>query len=164
MAEEKGMKVTGEEEGEGAKFNVEAQYLKDLSFENPMPLTFLGERSGESPKIEVGYDVDVHDRGGDRFEVLLRVRGVGKFGEDVGYVVEVVYGALVSLTNIPADHKPFLLFVEIPRLLFPYVRNVISDVSRDGGYQSLLLNGIDLVSLFKSKVDKVQGGGKVEEG
>lgn len=137
-----------------ARFNIDAQYLKDLSFENPNPLEMLPKQTKGAPQINVGYDVDVQEKDENRYEVLLKVRGTANFEDKLAYVVEVAYGALVSLTNIPEEHRPTLLYVEVPRMLFPYVRNVISDASRDGGYQSLLLNGIDLVSLFKDKVDR----------
>lgn len=150
------------EDGE-ARFNIDAQYLKDLSFENPNPLEMLPNQATGAPEIGVGYDVDVQEIENDRYEVTLKVRGTANFEDQLAYVVEVVYGAVVSLINIPEDHRPTLLYVEVPRMLFPYVRNIISDVSRDGGYQSLLLNGIDLVSLFKDKIAKFKEAKEASE-
>ena len=147
-----------------ARFNVESQYLKDLSFENPDPLEMLAQQTEKRPDVDIGYDVHVDEKSEDLYEVLLRVRGRSNFGkETTAYMIEISYGALVRLTNIPADHKATLLFVSVPTLLFPYVRNLISDLSRDGGYQSLLLNGLDFEQLYQTKIEQFKQQKEAQE-
>lgn len=126
-----------------------AQYVKDLSFENPhMPGGLsLGDRQ---PKIDV--NVDVQGRGLDQpgvFEVVLRMAVSAKDGETAVFMVELVYGGVFAMQNIPAEQIEPLLLIECPRLLFPFARRILADATRDGGYPPLLLEPIDFVELYR---------------
>jgi preprotein translocase subunit SecB len=81
----------------------------------------------------------------------------------VVFVAELSYGAVVSLINTTQEDIPIALMVETPRLMFPYVRNIISEVTRDGGYTPLLLSPIDFVEIYRRRVaeQQQQAGGPV---
>lgn len=128
-----------------------AQFVKDLSFENPG----VGQGpSQEKPAIQVGIDVQVRPVGPDQFEVGLRAMIEAKAGDAPIYVVELVYAGVFGLKNLPADQQNPFLLIEAPRMLFPFARRIIADVTRDGGYQPLMLDPIDFASLYRAQIER----------
>lgn len=129
-------------------FQIIAQYVKDLSFENPgSPAT---QNSGR-PAIEVGLDVQARPLGGDQYEVAIRVRVNAKTEQAPVFLVELLYGGLFVVKNMPVERlQPFLL-IEGPRLLFPFVRRIVADVTRDGGFLPLMLEPIDFAALYQQQ-------------
>ncbi|HLI20301.1 MAG TPA: protein-export chaperone SecB [Stellaceae bacterium] len=136
---------------------INAQYVKDLSFENPRaPQSLLQPPQGVAPDLQVGVDVKAQSFGSDVFEVLMTLRAETKVSGEVVFMIELVYGAVVSLINTPPQDVPIALMVETPRLLFPYVRNIISEVTRDGGYTPLLLNPINFAEIYQRRLAEQQ--------
>lgn len=139
-----------------------AQYVKDLSFENPrMPEGLsLGERQ---PRIDV--NVDVQGRGMEQpgvFEVVLRMMVSAKDEETPVFITELVYGGVFALQNIPVEQVEPLLLIECPRLLFPFARRILADATRDGGYPPLLLDPIDFVELYRQHQAQAQMQGEAQ--
>ena len=137
--------------GEGAnarpQLNVVAQYVKDLSFESPgAPQTLQGP--GENPQLKVGVNVNAGARGEDIYEVAVNIEAHAKSDVGVIYNAELIYGGLFRLRNIPKHLLQPVLFVDCPTLLFPFVRRMLADVVRDGGFPPLLLDPIDFASLY----------------
>ena len=126
-----------------------AQYVKDLSFENPnAPRSFQMEGQ---PRVEVNVNVAARRAGEDVYEVDLRVNATARFDEGVAYAVDLLYGGVFGLRNLPEEAmEPFLL-VEAPRLLFPFARRIVADCTRDGGFAPLLLDPIDFVALYMAQ-------------
>lgn len=136
---------------------INAQYVKDLSFENPRaPQSLLQPPQNTAPDLQVGVDVKAQSFGNDIFEVVMTLRAETKLAGEVVFMVELVYGAVVSLINTPPQDVPIALMVETPRLLFPYVRNIISEVTRDGGYTPLLLNPINFAEIYQRRLTEQQ--------
>ena len=131
-----------------------AQYVKDLSFENPnAPRSFQG---GLQPQIELNINVNARKAGDDVYEVELKVDATAKAEEMTSFIIELVYGGLFGLRNIPEEAlEPFLL-VEAPRLLFPFARRIVADATRDGGFPPLMLEPIDFMALYMQQ--RQQGG------
>lgn len=124
------------------------QYVKDISFENPnAPESLLSGK--ELPRIEVNVDVQARTAQDSRFEVSLRVTANAKQDEATIFVVEVIYAGLFVLQNVPQDQIKAMCLIECPRLLFPYARRIVSDLTRDGGFPPLLLDPIDFAELFR---------------
>lgn len=143
----------------GAELSVLAQYVKDLSFENPSaPQSLQGP--GENPELKVGVNVNAGPRGEDIYEVALQIEAHAKSEAGVIYNVELMYGGLFRLRNIPKHLLQPVLFVDCPTLLFPFVRRMLADVVRDGGFPPLLLDPIDFANLYT----KNQGLGLAEAG
>lgn len=150
-------------EGGNVPVVIHAQYVKDLSFENPAtPESLRGGQ--EMPKMDVNIGMDarkLEDKNEPfMYEVALNVRAEAKRGDDTVFVAELQYGITVSLNDVPEDqHHPYLL-IEIPRLAFPYARQILSDVTVQGGYPPLLLNPVDFQALymdrFKDDIAKAQ--------
>lgn len=128
-----------------------AQFVKDLSFENPG----VGQPASQAkPAIQVGIDVQVRPVGPEQFEVGLRAMIDAKAGETPIYVVELVYAGVFALKNLPAEQQNPFLLIEAPRMLFPFARRIIADVTRDGGYQPLMLDPIDFSALYRAQLER----------
>lgn len=146
-------KVTGATapQGNGAadhQLIVNAQYIKDLSFENPRaPHSLLQQK--EPPEVQLGVDVKAQALGQDVYEVLLSISAKANAGGDVVFVTELAYAAVVTIRNTSQELIPILLLVETPRLLFPFARTVIANATREGGFPPLLINPIDFADLLR---------------
>ena len=138
---------------------IAAQYVKDLSFENPgAPQTLLP--STQAPQIEVGVDVQARQLTEDRFEVDLKISANAKRGDQTLFLVELHYAGLFQLRNIPRDSLQAVCLIECPRILFPFARRVVADATRDGGFPPLMLDPIDFVELYRRQAQQagVPGG------
>jgi preprotein translocase subunit SecB len=112
----------------------------------------------EQPRIDVALDVQARalQQGGNVFEVTLQIRCEAKTTENVtAFIVELAYSGIFTVNVQPDVLEPVLL-VECPRLLFPFARNILSDVTRDGGFMPVALTPIDFVALWQSR--RGQGG------
>ena len=127
-----------------------AQYVKDLSFENPNAPQSLAAGT-EQPRIEVSVDVGARGLGQDRYEVELRITAKASRGEMRAFVAEVLYAGLFALRNIPEEAIRLVCLIECPRLIFPFARRILADATRDGGFPPLLLEPIDFAALFRQQ-------------
>jgi len=135
---------------------INAQYVRDLSFEAPnAPGIFAEMRT--SPEISVSVDVQasVFDEARKVYEVRLKLNAEGKVGDKTAFIAELDYGAAVTI-NAPAEHLNPLLMIEAPRHMFPFARNILSDLTRDGGFPPVVLQPIDFVVLFRQRVQAMQ--------
>jgi preprotein translocase subunit SecB len=154
----------GQDEQQLPPLMVNIQFVKDLSFEVPgAPEIYTTLRA--APQVQLNLDVQARalQEGGNVFEVTLLIRAeateqgaaggngpVGGTGRPV-FIVELAYSGVFTLNGLPPDTVEPVLLVECPRLLFPFARNVLSDVTREGGFQPVLLQPIDFVSLWQSR-------------
>jgi len=135
----------------GPSIRVIGQYIKDLSFENPAPLANSGNST--PPAIELGIDVKADPQADNPgvFEVNLRLSAQAKRDDNVVFIIELLYAGLFELKNAQqADVEPLLL-IECPRLIFPFARRVMAEVTREGGYPPLLIDPIDFVGLYRTQ-------------
>ena len=132
-----------------------AQYVKDLSFENPGVPASLRGRSG-NPNIAITINLQPGTVENDECEVELRLDAKATVGEDVVFAIELVYAGLFRLTNIPAEAVQPILRIECPRLLFPFARQILADASRNGGFPPLLIDPIDFVGLYRQRLMEAQ--------
>ena len=136
----------------GVTLQVVAQYIKDLSFENPAaPGSLFGNDT--PPQIEASVDVAARRLGEVDFEAELRITAKARRGEATAFIVELVYAGLFRIANAPAEALQPLLLIECPRLLFPFARRLISDTTRDGGFAPLLLDPIDFATLYRRQLE-----------
>ena len=133
-----------------ARLSILTQYVKDMSFENPRAP--FGVQQGVRPEIQIRVDVATADLGSDRHEVVIEINVEAKSDDGPVFLVELAYGGLFELVNIPADSLQLLLQVECPRLLFPFARRVVADATRDGGFPPLMIDPIDFLTLYRRKV------------
>lgn len=131
-----------------------AQYVRDLSFENVAAQK--GTTSEGRPEIKVGVNLDAVPKGENRYEVLLRLNAKATSGENTTFIVELDYVGMFTVTGVPETHmRPFLL-IECPRILFPFARRVLADVTRDGGYPPLMLDLIDFAAIYRQEIERRQ--------
>ena len=136
-----------------------AQYVKDLSFENPTAAA--GVRAGDAaPAIDMGIDVNARPMpDGDSYEVDLRIGAKAMRGEETMFITELVYSGVFQFVNVPAEDVEPLLLIECPRLLFPFSRRLLAEVTREGGYPPLLIDPIDFAALYRAQLRDRQAGG-----
>ncbi|THD85648.1 protein-export chaperone SecB [Aliigemmobacter aestuarii] len=136
------------------KMSVLAQFVRDMSFENLVAQK--GLTSGEvQPDIQVAVSLDARKRPQDhQYEVItkFKVTSKNKTNGDTLFLLEVDYGGIFHVEGVPEDQlHPFLL-IECPRLLFPFVRRIISDVTRDGGFPPLNVDTVDFLALYRQEL------------
>jgi preprotein translocase subunit SecB len=147
---------------EGPRLAILTQYVKDLSFENPRAP--FGLQPGQPrPEIQIQVDVRASQTGASgQYEVQLELNVEAKAADEPVFLVELTYGGLFALANIPQDSVQALLLIECPRLLFPFARRVVADCTRDGGFPPLMIDPIDFVSLYRRRVQEQGEGGAPE--
>lgn len=131
--------------------SIRGQYIKDLSFENPNPIASFTQNLDKQPNISVNIGVQAHNLGDGNFEVVLDIRADAKRENDVLFIAELSYGAIVNVDKVPEDQSAPLVMIGAPHLMFPYARNIISDMTRDGGFPPLLLSPVDFAALFQQQ-------------
>ena len=136
---------------------VNAQYVKDLSFENPNAPQSLSQQ-GE-PNVQIAIDVNANEVADKAFEVTLTLRAEGTAGETALFVVEIVYAGIFSIGEVPEEYMAPLVYIEAPRQLFPFARAIIADAVRDGGFPPLLIQPIDFVALFQQRAAAAEAEG-----
>jgi len=127
---------------------INAQYIKDLSFENPRSPASLRQQT-TPPSVEINVDVKAQGLGSDNYEVLLTVNASAKVQDEPLFLVELTYGGLITVRNVPPELLSSVILVETPRLLFPFARNIVADTTRDGGFPPLLINPIDFSEVLR---------------
>jgi preprotein translocase subunit SecB len=141
--------------------NVLAQYVKDLSFESPGAPNSLRGRD-KAPGIAINVNVNANPLSDKQFDVLLTLNAKASFEKDVLFNVELVYGGVFSIAGFPQEHMLPLLFIECPRLLFPFARQIIAEATRNGGFPPLMLDPIDFAQMFQQKIAEDQAASKVK--
>jgi preprotein translocase subunit SecB len=127
---------------------VNAQYIKDLSFENPRAPNSLRQQTAQ-PSVDINVDVKAQGMGPENYEVVLTIKGSAKVQDDTLFLVELAYGAIVTVRNVPQELLSAIVLVETPRLMFPFARNIIAATTRDGGFPPLMINPIDFGELLR---------------
>jgi preprotein translocase subunit SecB len=160
MAEE----TAGAQDQQQVKMNALTQFVRDLSFEN-----ILSQRGGSGdvqPDVQVGVNLDVKKRSAEhQYEVIakLSVNSKNKESDDALFLLEMEYVGVFHVEGVPDDQlHPFLL-IECPRMMFPFMRRIVSDVTRDGGFPPLNLENIDFVQLYRNEIARRQAAAEAEK-
>jgi preprotein translocase subunit SecB len=127
---------------------INAQYVKDLSFENPRAPQSLTQPS-TAPDVAINVDIKARNLGPEVFEVVLTVNVDARAQNEPIFLVELAYAAVVTVKNATESTVPRLVLVETPRLIFPFARAIIADATRDGGFPPLMINPIDFAELLR---------------
>ncbi|CDZ30012.1 protein-export chaperone SecB [Neorhizobium galegae] len=148
-------------QAETPSLNILAQYTKDLSFENPGAPRSLQARD-KAPAININVNVNANPLSEADFDVILTLNAEAKDGDKVVFAAELVYGGVFRITGFPQEHMLPLLFIECPRLLFPFARQIIADVTRNGGFPPLMIDPIDFAQMFTQRMAEEQARSKVQ--
>lgn len=128
-----------------------AQFIKDMSFENPNALN-AAEEDGIAPDVDMNVQVGINAVNDDLYEVTLTVEGKATRNDKHLFMVELHYAGLYAIKNVPKEHIESILYVHCPSLLFPFARQIIAEVTSNGGYPPLLLNAIDFARMYQQQV------------
>ena len=141
--------------GEAPSLNVLAQYIKDLSFENPHAPHSLRPRENQ-PEINININVNANPLSETDFEVELKLEAGAGEGADTMFNVELIYAGVFRLTNMPEEAVAPAILIECPRLLFPFARQVVADSTRNGGFPPLMIDPVDFAALFQQRMAEEQ--------
>ena len=164
MAEEEN-KAAAQIDPSQIKSRVLAQYIRDMSFENILAQKGVGGDS--QPEINVQVNLDARKRKVDnQFEVITKLNITSKTKEkgEPLFVMEVEYAGIFEIEGVPDEQMHPYLLIECPRITFPFLRRIVSDVSRDGGFPPLNLETIDFLSLYRSEIARRAEAQKAEAG
>ena len=137
------------------KMQVLAQYIRDMSFENI--LAQKGISGDVQPDISIQVNIDAKKRPlENQYEVIIKAEIASKTKEKAEpmFLLELEYGGIFRIENIPEDQLHPYLMIECPRMLFPFLRRIVSDVTRDGGFPPLNLDSIDFMQLYRNEVQR----------
>lgn len=166
MSEEPNQPEEKTEEGinmQNLPVKIHAQYLKDVSFENPLSPNSL--QAGGTPEINVNFAMNARkiesEDSKNLYEVILGVTATASREDQVLFLAELEYGAVVAIgDDVPEDRHHPILLIEIPRQLFPFVRQITADLTTQGGFLPLLLAPVDFHALyvdrFKDEIEQAQ--------
>lgn len=144
--------ANGSENEVQAPLTVTAQYVKDLSFENPSPLANITGNE-ERPSISIHIEAQAHNIVDRTFEVTLRVQVDAKRKEDQVFLLDLEYAGAFTIGNeVPEEYIRPILMIECPRILFPFARNIVANATQDGGYPALLLTPVDFADLYQRQI------------
>jgi len=149
---------TGVDTQKPVEAHVIGQFIKDLSFENPN-IGRLLSNSGETPAVNLEINVNAKRVQTDLFESAIDFKAVASIADGTLYDLELSYAGLFQLRNIPEQAlEPFLL-INCPTLIFPFLRRLVADITREGGFPPLMLDPIDFAQLFMRRRQELAGQG-----
>jgi len=132
-----------------------AQYIKDMSVENPSaPSVFQWQTQ---PQIDVQFNINVNRVADDVHEAVLKITLKAASDQGTHFVVDLAYGGLFGLRNIPEEALPPFLLIEAPRMLFPFARQIVAEQVQNLGFPPVLLDPIDFAAAYLAQVESSQG-------
>jgi preprotein translocase subunit SecB len=139
------------------QLNVLAQYVKDLSFENPNAPRSLTQQSGQQPpKINIQINVNAKPLAGTDYEVELKIEGRAEVQGLFLFGFDLLYAGVFRIVNVPQENLHPVLMIECPRLLFPFARELVATATRNGGFPPLMIDPVDFVSIYRQKLASAQ--------
>ena len=133
------------------------QFIRDVSFENIMAQK--GAPQDVQPDVQVQVNLDAKKRTADnQYEsaIKLNVTSKAKGGDSTLFVLEIDYVGIFHIENVPEDQMHPFLLIECPRMIFPFLRRVVSDITRDGGFPPLNLENIDFIAMYRNEIARRQ--------
>ena len=154
MADENNSNDQAGAQNQGGQLAIQKIYVKDLSFEAPnTPSVFTTQLN---PTVDINFSTETTDLGENQHEVNLSVTVTVKQDDKAVYLVEVKQAGIFTITGFPSEHMPGILATACPNILFPYAREVISDVVTKGGFPQLLLSPVNFDMLYAQELQRRQ--------
>tara|TARA_B100000424_G_scaffold252400_1_gene228678 strand:- start:431 stop:862 length:432 start_codon:yes stop_codon:yes gene_type:complete len=137
-------------ENQQPQIKINRQYIKDISFENNAMQKDI--KLNKTPEFKIDVKINTKKKDENKFEVSLLFLIKASIDKKNIFIIELDYAGLFEINNMPKEQiNPFLM-IECPRILFPFARRIVSDISRDGGYPPINLDMIDFLKLYQSKM------------
>ena len=134
---------------------INSQYIKDLSMEIPHAPHIFNKMNENGPKIDIEVNIETQELEENIYNVLMNLTMNGNIKDEKAFILELSYGAVVSL-NIPEEHREPVLMIEIPHIMYPFVRQIVANTLTNAGLPALLLNPIDFMAMYNAKKAKEQ--------
>ena len=132
--------------GEPTTMQINAQYIKDFSFENPNSPSSLQPKT--EPEVEVNVDVQATSLSDHVYEVSLTTSITGRDQSQTLFIIELIYAGIFTFNGESDDNIQPALLIDCPQLLFPFARSIISNVTQNGGFPPLLLQPVNFAQLY----------------
>ena len=132
---------------------INSQYIKDLSMEIPHAPHIFKKLNEQGPKISVEVNVESQPLEENIYNVLMNIAINGDAKDEKAFILELSYGAVVTL-SIPTEHHEPVLMVEIPHMIYPFARQIVANTLTNAGLPALMLNPIDFLSMYHAKKNK----------
>jgi preprotein translocase subunit SecB len=139
------------------QLRVLGQFIRDMSFENIMAQK--GAPSDVQPDVQVQVNLDAKKRTAEnQYEtaIKLKVTSKAKDGDAILFALEIDYVGIFDIQDVPEEQMHPFLLIECPRMIFPFLRRIVSDVTRDGGFPPLNLENIDFIALYRNEIARRQ--------
>ena len=165
MAEnENGAEAPAQTQVPQVKMQILGQFIRDMSFEN-----IVSQKPIEGqvqPDIQVQVSIDAKKRTAPQYEVVtkFKITSKNKEGGETLFLMELDYGGVFSIEGVPDEQMHPFLLIECPRMLFPFIRRIVSDVTRDGGFPPLNLDNIDFIQLYRQTLAQRQAAAAQNNG
>lgn len=157
MADESNNASGAQQEGAAGQLAIQKIYVKDLSFEAPNTPGVFTEQL--NPSVDIHFSNETSDLGENQHEVVLQVTLTVKQDERTVYLVEAKQAGIFTISGFPVEHLPAILATACPNILFPYVREVVSDIVTKGGFPQILLAPVNFEMLYAQELQRRQQGG-----
>ena len=136
---------------EGPGVRILAQFIRDLSFENPRAPESLRAAGAAQPQIDLGVEMNARGRDDGLYEVDLKLSAQAGRDDGALFVIELLYGGLFQISGVEGEDVEPVLLIECPRFLFPFARRIIADLSSEGGFPPFLLDPIDFGAVYAAR-------------
>lgn len=142
--------------GEAPSLRIVAQYLKDLSFENPnAPESLAGTNA--PPKVDISVNVNAKTLSTNDYEVELHLEAKAEHEDTIAFAAEMVYSGIFRIENVPQEALHPVVLIECPRVLFPFARQIMANATQSGGFPPLMLDPIDFAGMYQQRMAQEQG-------
>lgn len=155
MTDMAGFEANGEQQQPGIR--ILAQFIRDLSFENPRAPETLRAQNATQPQIDMGVEMNARGRDDGLFEVDLKLSARASREDGPVFHVELLYGGVFQITGVPQEDLEPVLLIECPRYMFPFARQIIGAVTSDGGFPPFLLDPIDFAGVYAARRAQAEG-------
>lgn len=139
-----------------AGIRILAQFIRDLSFENPRAPDSL-RATGAQPQIELGVEMNARQRPDELYEVDMKLTATAQSEGSPVFQIELLYGGLFQIQGVAQQDLEPVLLIECPRFLFPFARRVISDLTSEGGFPPFMLDPIDFAGVYAARRAQLEG-------
>lgn len=143
----------GETQEAAPALAINAQYIKDLSFEAPATPQIFKELQNQQPNISVHVDVKANNIAPPAYEVILSIKAECKIADSSAFILELSYGGVFTV-NVPEQHLRPILLIECPRMLFPFARQIVAMTTVNGGFLPLMLGPVDFAGLYQKQAQQ----------
>jgi len=152
--------MTQDQESKAPHIAVSAQYIKDISFENPNAPAILATHN-KQPNIDLSLDLKTKKMPEeDHYEVEISITAKVIVEEDILFLIDLKYAGVFHLINIPQEQVEIMLAVHCPAIIFPYARRIISNTTQDGGFYPLSIDPVDFGMLYSKKMMENENAAK----